>query len=94
ERCHNKRIGVFPYIPQKAKAVLLLLRESKALLAADKRLYKPAKGSAEASYLQAAQSSLYSARLEWHKFDLDAIVRDLQEMNKSLEKMSRNNSRP
>ncbi len=93
-RCHNKRIGIFPYIPQKAKAVLLLLRQGKALLAADKELYKPAKGSAEASYLQDAQSSLYSAKLQWHKFDLDAIVRDLQEMNNSLEKLSRSSSRP
>ncbi|MEC4685734.1 MAG: hypothetical protein VST71_08390 [Nitrospirota bacterium] len=93
-RCHNKRIGVFPYIPQKAKAVLLLLRQGKALLAADKELYKPEKDSAEAAYLQEAQSSLYSAKLQWHKFDLDAIVRDLQEMNNSLEKLSRSSSRP
>ncbi|MEJ2690187.1 MAG: cytochrome c3 family protein, partial [Deltaproteobacteria bacterium] len=32
EQCHNNRMGIRPYIPQKAKAVLLLLRESKALL--------------------------------------------------------------
>ncbi len=93
-RCHNKRIGIYPYIPQKAKAVLLLLRESKALLTADKKLYKPEPGSANASYLQKAQSSLYSAKLEWHKFDLDTIVRYLQEMDNSLKKLTRNGSRP
>ncbi|GBE52157.1 hypothetical protein BMS3Bbin14_00616 [bacterium BMS3Bbin14] len=93
-RCHNKRIGVFPYVPQKAKAVLLLLRESKALINADKRLYNPAKGSANASYLQGAQSSLYSAKLEWHRFDLDSIVRHLEQMDNFLRKLSRDISHP
>jgi hypothetical protein len=90
ERCHNRRIGVFPYVPQKAKAVLLLLRESKALLVADRRLYNPVAGSASALYLQEAQSSLYSAKLEWHRFGLDAIIGDLERMDDSLGKLTRN----
>ncbi|NOZ78874.1 MAG: hypothetical protein GXP48_06815 [Acidobacteria bacterium] len=90
ERCHNKRIGVFPYVPQKAKAVLLLLRESKALLGADRRLYHPVEGSANARHLQEAQSSLYSAKLEWHRFGLDAIIGDLERMDDSLGKLTRN----
>jgi cytochrome c553 len=93
-RCHNKRIGVFPYVPQKAKAVLLLLRESKALLAADKKLYKSEKGSANASYLQKAQSSLYSAKLEWHRFDLDSIIRHLEQMDNSIRRLSPKVSHP
>ncbi len=32
DRCHNERIGIFPYVPQKAKAVLLLLKESQSLI--------------------------------------------------------------
>jgi len=91
-RCHNTRIGVYPYIPQKARAVLLLLRESKALLMADKKLYKPVRGSAEEAYLRKARASLYSAKLGWHKFDLNAIIRDLQEVDAYLEKLSGSSS--
>ena len=93
-RCHNERIGVFPYIPQKAKAVLLLLRESKALFMADKKIYHPAKGTPNAFYLQRAQSSLHAAKLEWHKFDLDTIVEYLQDLDSSLNKLSGDNRRP
>jgi hypothetical protein len=88
ERCHNDRMGVFPYIPQKAKAVLLLLRESKDLLDADKKLYHPAQDTRKASYLKDAQSSLHSARLDWHKFDLDTITGHLQDLYDSLKKLS------
>ncbi|GBD99162.1 hypothetical protein BMS3Abin07_01194 [bacterium BMS3Abin07] len=89
-RCHNKRIGLFPYVPQKAKAVLLLLRESKALFDADRKLYRPAKGSMKAFHMQNARSSLYSAKLDWHKFDLDSITGHLEDMFNSLKKLSRN----
>jgi hypothetical protein len=88
ERCHNERIGVFPYIPQKARAVLLLLRESKALLAADRKLYHPAHGSEKDLLLRAAGASLHSATLDWHRFDLDTITGHLQEMYNSLDKLS------
>jgi hypothetical protein len=81
-------MGVFPYIPQKAKAVLLLLRESKDLLDADKKLYHPAQDTRKASYLKDAQSSLHSARLDWHKFDLDTITGHLQDLYDSLKKLS------
>jgi hypothetical protein len=91
EQCHNQRMGIFPYIPQKAKAVLLLLRESKALLEADEKLYPSAKGTAKSRYILNAQSSLYSARLDWHKFDLDIITGHLQEVFNSLEMLSENN---
>ncbi|NOY77096.1 MAG: hypothetical protein GXO76_04425 [Calditrichaeota bacterium] len=87
-RCHNDRAGLFPYIPQKAKAVLLLLRESKSLLKADTKLYHPKKGSSNALYLQQAQSYLYSAKLEWHRFDLDAIIEQIEQMDTSLKKLS------
>ncbi|HDK35446.1 MAG TPA: hypothetical protein ENG82_00970 [Bacteroidetes bacterium] len=94
DRCHNDRMGIFPYIPQKAKAVLLLIRESNALLIADQKLYHPETGSLNASYLQKAQSSLYSAKLEWHSFDLDVIINRLEKMDNSLKKLSRKNTRP
>jgi hypothetical protein len=92
ERCHNDRMGVFPYIPQKAKAVLLLLRESSALLDAEAKLHRPAEGTAKASALRDAQSYLHSASLNWHKFDLDTIIADLQELYNSLNKLSPGNS--
>ncbi len=92
ERCHNERMGNFPYIPQKAKAVLLLLRESNELFDADKKLYHSARGSANARYLSNAQSSLHSAKLDWHKFDLDAITGQLQDLYNSLKKVSPENS--
>jgi hypothetical protein len=88
ERCHNERMGVFPYVPQKAKAVLLLLRESKALLDADLKLYHPAQGSEHARVVNDARSSLHSASLDWHKFDLDTIIVDLQDVYNSLQKLS------
>jgi hypothetical protein len=88
ERCHNDRMGIFPYIPQKAKAVLLLLRESSSLLDAESRIYHPAEGTENAGYLRDARSSLRSASLEWHRFDLDIITRRLQEMYDALKRLS------
>jgi len=88
ERCHNDRMGIFPYVPQKAKAVLLLLRESGSLLDAENRMHQPAAGSADAGYLGSARSSLRSARLEWHRFDLDIITGHLLEMYDSLKQLS------
>jgi len=85
EKCHNNRIGVLPYIPQKAKAVLLLLRESEALLDATAKLHPPAKGAAEDHHITDARASLRFARLAWHKFDLDEITDYLQGMYSSLE---------
>jgi hypothetical protein len=85
ERCHNSRIGIFPYVPEKAKAVLLLLQENKALISADKKLYT-SKG--DRKLIDAAQGNISSARLEWHTFDLDAIVRYLQNAYSSLEKLN------
>ncbi len=87
QRCHNDRMGIRPYIPQKAKAVLLLLRESQALLDATEALHSPAEGSRAAEQMRSARSSLHSAKLEWHKFDLDAITGYLQEMFDSLATM-------
>jgi hypothetical protein len=89
ERCHNARMGVFPYVPQKAKAVLLLLKESNALLDADVKLYLPAEGTGNARAVRDARSSLHSARLDWHKFDLDTIIAALQDLYYSLNKLSR-----
>jgi hypothetical protein len=88
ERCHNTRIGIFPYVPEKAKAVLLLLRQSSALLEADAKLYPSAEGTERAKALHDARSALHSARVDWHKFDLDAIIADLQGVNNSLNKLS------
>jgi hypothetical protein len=85
EQCHNSRMGIFPYVPQKAKAVLLLLKESSDLLDAKKKLHSSDAKQAQA--LRDAQSSLYSARLDWHKFDLDAITADLQGLYDSLKKI-------
>jgi hypothetical protein len=87
-RCHNKRMGVFPYIPQKVKAVLLLLRESRALLNAEKQLYHPAEGSKKALSMTQAEAALYSATLDWHTFDLDSITEHLQDMFDSLQESS------
>ncbi|HUI68671.1 MAG TPA: hypothetical protein VL087_10760 [Nitrospirota bacterium] len=88
EQCHNDRMGILPYVPQKAKAVLLLLRESAALLDADQKLYRPAAGTTESRYMLNARAALHSARLEWHKFDFDTITGHLQGMYNSLEMLS------
>jgi hypothetical protein len=87
-QCHNKRMGIFPYVPQKAKAVLLLLTESSDLLDSETKLYHPAEGTEHARALSDARSSLHSARLDWHKFDLDTIIADLQDTYNSLKKLS------
>jgi hypothetical protein len=87
EQCHNERMGIFPYVPQKAKAVLLLLQESAALLDANEKLSHD-EGAAKTQALRDARSSLHSARLDWHRFDLDTITADLQKMYGSLETMS------
>lgn len=87
EQCHNERMGTFPYVPQKAKAVLLLLAETSALLDAEARLYHPAEGTEQARAMSDARSSLHAARLNWHKFDLDAIIADLQEAYDALKKL-------
>jgi hypothetical protein len=88
EQCHNKRMGILPYIPQEAKAVLLLLRESKALLAADTKLYQPGEETAMARLMRNARSSLYSATLDWHTFDLERIIGHLEETYNFLEVLS------
>ncbi len=87
DRCHNERMGIRPYIPQKAKAVLLLLRESQALLEADEKLCPATEGTKVK--LRAARASLHSAKLEWHKFDLDAITSYLQETYNALESLQK-----
>jgi hypothetical protein len=89
EQCHNTRMGIFPFVPQKAKAVLLLLRESKALLDANVKLHHPAGGTEQSQVLHDARSSLHSAVLDWHKFDLDTIIADLQDVYNSLNKGQR-----
>ncbi len=91
ERCHNARIGVFPYVPQKAKAVLLLLKESNALLDANVKLNRSASGTERAGDLRDARTSLHSAMLDWHKFDLDTIIADLQDFYNSMNKRSPGN---
>jgi hypothetical protein len=88
EQCHNTRMGILPYIPQEAKAVLLLLRESKALLDADKKLCHPGEETAMARLMRNARSSLYSATLDWHTFELDRIIGHLAETYHSLEELS------
>ena len=92
EQCHNERMGILPYVPQKAKAVLLLLRESEALLDADRKIYHPSRGSARERYLREAQSSLHSAKLDWHRFDLDSITSQLQDLYSSLAKLQSESS--
>ncbi len=87
ERCHNERMGILPYVPQKAKAVLLLLQESKALLAADERLYHSPGGTEASQALGHAEVVLHDAKLDWHKFDLDTITKYLQEFYDALEKL-------
>ncbi len=91
ERCHNGRIGIFPYVPEKAKAVLLLLQESKALIGADKKLYT---SKDDQKLLDSAQANISSARLEWHTFDLDAIVGYLQNAYGSLGKVNQAQKTP
>jgi hypothetical protein len=88
DRCHNTRMGVFPYVPEKAKPVLLLLRQSRALLDADEKLYHPVEGSEIAIALSGARASLHSAALDWHEFDLDTIIADMQDLYNSLNKLS------
>ena len=87
ERCHNERMGIFPYIPQKAKAVLLSLKVSEALLDADKEVYQHSGEKDVAPTLRDAQSYLHSAKLDWHKFDLDSVTRDLEGMYREIGKL-------
>jgi Cytochrome c7 and related cytochrome c/Cytochrome c554 and c-prime len=87
ERCHNERMGIFPYIPQKAKAVLLSLKVSEALLDADGKLYGHTGDKEIARSLRDAQSSLHSAKLDWHRFDLDTVTGDLQGMYNVIRKL-------
>lgn len=94
ERCHNERMGIFPYVPKKAKAVLLLLRESIDLLDADKKLYHPAEGSVNDRLLRDAQASLQSAKLDWHTFDLNAVTENLRNLYNALKKLSPESKRP
>lgn len=92
ERCHNERMGVFPDVPKKAKTVLLLLKESADLVDANRKLYRPAEGSAAAASLREAEASLQSAKLDWHTFDLDAVSGEVQDAYNSLKKLSRGES--
>ncbi len=85
ERCHNSRLGVYTYVPEKAKTVLLLLAASKSLIGADGKLYT-SKG--DQKLLQAAQRNISAARLAWHTFDLDSIVSSLQAAYDSLNQLS------
>jgi hypothetical protein len=92
EQCHNQRMGIFPYVPQKAKAVLLLLRESGALLEADGKIYRSSRESVRERYLREARSSLHFAKLDWHRFDLDAIIEQLQDLYNSVMKLQQDKS--
>ncbi len=94
DRCHNERMGIYPFIPQKAKAVLLLLKESEDLLAADEKLYQSASNTAAAQALRDASASLHAAKLDWHKFDLDTITNHLQAFYDALRKLSADKSQP
>ena len=94
DRCHNERMGIFPDVPQRAKAVLLLLRESKALLAADEKLYHPDEGSAEAHSLSDAGAALHSASLDWHRFDLDTITSHIQDFYDALQGLPPQKAQP
>ena len=87
ERCHNDRMGIFPFIPQKAKAVLLSLKISEALFEAEKRLCLGAGEKEGGGALRDAQSYLHSAKLDWHKFDLDSVTADLQGMYDAIGKL-------
>jgi len=89
-RCHNERMGIFPEVPQKAKAVLLLLRESKELLGAEEKLYPHPLGSAATRSFGEARGALHSAVLEWHRFDLDAITDHLQHFFQALQELPHN----
>ncbi len=93
QQCHNERMGTFPYVPEKAKAVLLLLTESSTLLDASAKLYYPAEGSEQAAALRDARSSLQTAKLDWHRFDLDTIIADLQSVYNSLKKVQPSGAR-
>ncbi len=87
QRCHNDRLGIYPYVPQKAKAVLLLIRESNLLLEAQERLYHPARNSEVAQTLRTAGAILHATKLEWHQFDLDKITENMQDFFQTLEKL-------
>ena len=86
-QCHNERLGAYPYVPQKAKAVLLLLTESSALLDAETKLSRPAEGTERGRVLRDARASLHAAKLDWHRFDLDTVTADLQETYDALKKL-------
>lgn len=86
-RCHNATMGISPYVPQQARTTLLLLRESKALLAADQRLYPAPRSAQTAQALDAAGVALHGAKLDWHKFDLQAITKYLLEFYDTVEKL-------
>ncbi|MCL4477824.1 MAG: hypothetical protein M1381_01810 [Deltaproteobacteria bacterium] len=87
DKCHNTRIGVFPYIPEKAKAVLMLLDTEGSLIAADEKIYSSSKEDMQ--ILQKAKSQFSNAKLEWHAFDLDKITKYLQNTEEILKELSK-----
>lgn len=89
DRCHNQRMGIFPDVPQKAKMVLLMLRESQELLASDEKLHPHPQGSAAGRALGAARAAMHSAILNWHRFDLDTITGHLFEFYQAHQELSR-----
>ncbi len=90
ERCHNKVLGISPFVPAKARTLLLLITESKTLLDANSRKYANATGQKSVD-LYDARASFDAARKNWHRFDFDQIARDLQAMYVFLERLSPEN---
>lgn len=86
-RCHNQNMHIFPDVPQKAKQVLLMLRESKALLDADQRVYTAPRSAKTAQILDEAAIELHDAKLDWHKFDLNSITNYLLKFYNTMEKL-------
>jgi hypothetical protein len=94
QRCHNPRMGIAPAVPQRARLVLLLLRQSRLLLDLQKQLRHPAAGTAEADALGEAGAALHSAILDWHRFDLDVITSHLEDFYNALQRLPPASSRP
>ena len=91
--CRSNPIAPDPRVEKEARAlrqagheVVVVGWDRTGELPIDEKLDQAGPGSDRARQLREARSSLYSARLDWHRFDLDTITGHLEKMYDTLEK--------
>ncbi len=85
KHCHNYRLAIDPTVPGRAKSALLLISQSRLLLNAYKTVYRKGKTTAKTAWeLNNARSNLDKAISSWHKFNLENVVRLIENMYYNL----------